>query len=71
MHALCIVAVEQAVGGLAIDHKAKLPAEIVDVLHARVGPARAEGRHLMRRIACEDHRAVAELFHTLALERID
>jgi hypothetical protein len=32
-------------------HGFELPGQVVDVLHAGVGTARAEGRHLVRRVA--------------------
>ncbi|MCY1509034.1 hypothetical protein D9M68_433630 [compost metagenome] len=65
------VAVEQCVGCVAGQHGRELPGEVVGVLHARVGAARAEGRHAVRRVAREQHAAVAEALHALAGEGVD
>ena len=69
--ALAGIAVEQGLGCLAAQHGGQLPAEVVGILHAGVGAARAERRHAVRGIAGEQHPAVAEVLHALAGERVD
>jgi hypothetical protein len=56
--ALEVVAVEQCIGRVALQHEVELPREVVDVLDSAVRAARAERRHDVRGIAGEDHAAV-------------
>ena len=69
--AFIIVAVQQAVGRLTVDHQSQFPAKVIDVLHARVRAPCAERRNLMGRVASKEYAPVAEAFHALALEGID
>ena len=66
-----MITVEQGFRRVSRDHEAELPAEIVDVLHTRIGAARAEGRDLVRAVAGEDHPTVPEPLHAAALEGVD
>ena len=69
--AVRVVGVEQALGRLALHHEREFPYQVVGVLDARVGTARAEGRDLVRRITHEQQAAVAEVRHAPALEGVD
>ena len=66
--ALVAVGVEQRGGRLAVHHQRELPHQVVGVLDAGVGAARAEGRDLVRRVADEEHATVIEAVHAPALE---
>ena len=66
-----VVGIEQALRRLALDDESELPGEIFRILDAGIGAARAERRHLMRGISCEDHAPMHEAFQAAALERID
>ncbi len=69
--ALLVVAVEQLIGCRARLHQRQLPGQVVGVLHAGVGAARAERRHLVCRIAGEQHAPDAKFLHASAGELID
>ncbi|CAB3927256.1 hypothetical protein LMG26858_05992 [Achromobacter anxifer] len=58
--ALQAVAVEQGVARAALQQQRQLPAQVVGVLDAAVAAARAERRDQMRRVAREQHVAVAQ-----------
>ena len=64
--ALFVVGVQQGQGRVAVDHGFELPGQVVAVLHAGVGTACAEGGHLVRRVAHEDHAAMAEVVDAAA-----
>ncbi len=65
------VGVEQRVRRLAFHDQRQLPHEVVHILKARVRPACAKGRDLVRRVAHKQHAAVAKIGHAAALEGVD
>ncbi len=69
--ALAGVGVEQPVRRAALQHQPQLPGQVVRVLHAGVGAARAERRDAMGAVAREQHAAVAERRHAQAGEGVD
>ncbi len=71
VHALLGVAVEQRLRRVAAQHEVELPAQVVGVLHARIGPLRAERRDLMRGVAGEEGAPGAERPDTPAVEGVD
>ena len=58
--ALGLVAVQQRRVGVALDHRGQLPGEVERVLDAHVAAEAAVGRDDVRRVAGEEHAAVAE-----------
>ena len=69
--ALAGIARQQGFGRLATQHQIKLPGQVVGILHARVGAARAKRRHAVRRVACKVDPAQLEAGHALAGEGVD
>ncbi len=69
--ALAGIGVEQRVGRPPFQHQAQLPRQVLGVLHAAVGAARAERRHPMRGVPGEQHTAMAKTLHPLAREGVD
>ena len=69
--ALLTIGIQQCIGRVAVDDGGELPRQVLGVLHARVGAARAEGRHPVRRVPGEAHAAVAEAVHAQAGEGVD
>ncbi|MPL98953.1 hypothetical protein SDC9_45165 [bioreactor metagenome] len=65
------VAVNQRHPGLAGQHMAELPADVMGVGDAVVQPAHAEDRHDMGTVADEDHRALAVVLERQRVGRID
>ncbi|CFE03373.1 Uncharacterised protein [Bordetella pertussis] len=65
------VAVDQRFGGVARQHQLQLPGQVLGVLHAAIGAARAERRDAVGRIAGEHHAPMAEMVHALAGEGVD
>ena len=66
-----VVASISARAALPFQHGRKLPGQIVRILNAGIGAARAERRDLMRRIADEDHAAMHEAVEPAAVEGVD
>ena len=66
-----IVAIDQSVAALPFENGRKLPGQILRILNAGIGAARAERRHLMRGIADEDHAAMHEAVEPAAVEGVD
>src|SRR6201999_2584080 len=56
---------------LALDHRRQLPGEVLRILDAGIGAARAKWRDLVRGIANEHHTAVHEALEPPAIETID
>ena len=65
-----VIGVEELLGRQSFEHQCELPDEIIDVLDAAVGAARAERRYQMRRVADKKRAAVAERAHAPALKRV-
>ena len=65
------IGVEQFLAGLSLDDQAQFPHQVVGILKTRIGSACAKRRHLVRRIAREQHPAMAKFGHAAALEGVD
>ena len=53
------IAFQQFFGGQSLDDEGEFPREIVGVVDAGIGPAHAEDRHEMGRVASKKHAFVA------------
>ncbi len=69
--ALARIGIEQAVRRAALEDEGQLPCEVLRILYAAVGAARAERRDAVRGVAGEQHIAMAEAVHAQAGKRID
>ncbi|CAB3928464.1 hypothetical protein LMG26858_06232 [Achromobacter anxifer] len=69
--ALDAVAVQQAVGSLALQHPGQFPGQVAGVVQARVQAAHAEDRHQVGGVAGEQHAAVAVAVQRQAFGVVD
>src|SRR5581483_11491613 len=69
--ALGIVAVEQTIARVTVEHQRELPDQVVGVLNAAVGAACAERRDLMRGVAQKEDTTVTEALHALAAKGVN
>ena len=71
VNALHVIGIQQAFRRKSAHYQFQLPDQVVGILQAGIGTARAEGRNLMRRVARKQYPPMAELLHPPALERVD
>src|SRR5438067_524010 len=71
LRALALIGPEQRTVRVAAQHGGELPGEVLRVLHARIGAARAERRDLVGGVAGEDHAAMDEAVEAAAVEAIE